>query len=309
MRVAIALMAVGFMLALAAIVIQVTRAEDGPPPAASGAVLVGAGDIAECQTEGDEATAALLDEVVEDHPDAAIFTTGDNAYPDGAYDEFVDCYGPSWGRHRSRTRPAVGNHEFKQTKARGYSRYWGPAGGEFDRYYYSYDLADWHVVVLNSECHRVGCDFNSDDGEQVEWLEADLSASDAGCTIAIWHHPRWSSGRYSNDNDYDTFWEVLHDHGVEIVLNGHEHIYERFEPMDPAGDLDETGGITQFTVGTGGGNLRRIEDIKPHSAARGTEHGVLKLTLKSGEYEWEFLHVAGGQFSDSGTGTCHGANG
>ena len=252
------------MLALAAIVIDQTRHE-GDPPAAIGAVFVGAGDIAECETEGDEETAALLDDVVEDHPDAVVFTTGDNAYPDGSYDDYVDCYGPSWGRHKSRTRPAVGNHEFKQTRAGGYNRYWGAAGGEFDLYYYSYDVAEWHIVVLNSECHRVGCDFNSEDGDQVEWLEADLAASSANCTIAIWHHPRWSSGRYSNDDEYDTFWEVLHNHGVEIVLNGHEHLYERFEPMNPAGDLDAKGGITQFTVGTG---RRQPSPVREHQAAQ-----------------------------------------
>jgi hypothetical protein len=305
-RLLITLMAAGLVLAVTAVLIRMARDEGPPPPDAIGAVLVGAGDIAECGTEGDEATASLLDEVVEQHPDAVVFTTGDNAYPDGSYDEYVECYGPSWGRHKSRTRPAVGNHEFKQTKAEGYNRYWRAAGGEFDLYYYSYDVAEWHIVVLNSECHRVGCEFNSEDGDQVEWLEADLAASDAACTIAIWHHPRWSSGRYSNDADYDTFWEVLHDHGVEIVLNGHDHLYERFEPMNPDGELDTEAGITQFTVGTGGGNLRGFEDLKPHSAARASEHGVLKLTLHSGEYAWDFLPVEGGNFTDSGTATCHG---
>jgi acid phosphatase type 7 len=275
-------------------------------PATDEVVFVGAGDIAECPTSDDEATAEILDEVVAEEPEAVVFTTGDNAYQDGSYQEYLDCYGPSWGRHKERTRPAVGNHEFKQTQAEGYHRYWGDAGGPFDLYYYSFDLSDdWHVVVLNSECHRVGCEFDSDDGEQVEWLERDLEDSDAACTIAIWHHPRWSSGRYGNDPEYDTFWEVLYDHGAEIVLNGHEHLYERFEPMAPDGTLDHERGIRQFTVGTGGGNLREFRDLARNSAARGSEHGVLQLTLGDRSYRWEFLAVEGASLTDSGSGTCH----
>jgi len=280
----------------------------GSPSASSpsdGTVFVGAGDIAECPTQGDEETAALLDAVVAEDPDAVVYTTGDNVYPDGSYQEYLDCYEPSWGRHKDRTRPAVGNHEFKQTKAEGYNEYWGDRGGPFDLYYYSYDVEGWHVVVLNSECHRVGCEFASDDGDQVEWLEADLEASDARCTIAIWHHPRWSSGRYSNDADYDTFWRVLYDHGAEIVLNGHEHLYERFEPMSPDGEIDEARGIRQFTVGTGGGNLRGFRDIKPNSVARGSEHGILQLNLEGDGYHWQFLSVEDAGFTDSGSGTCH----
>ncbi|MDQ4035462.1 MAG: metallophosphoesterase, partial [Chloroflexota bacterium] len=268
-------------------------------------VLVGAGDIAECSANGDEQTAAILDAVVEEHPEAIVFTTGDGAYQDGSEEEYHTCYGPSWGRHKDRTRPAVGNHDFKQRQASGYHAYYGDRGGEFDLYYYSYDINGWHIVVLNSECHRVGCDFDSDDGEQVEWLAADLAASDASCTIAMWHHPRWSSGRYSNDVDYDRIWEVLYEHGVEIVLNGHEHLYERFEPMNPDGELDENRGIRQFIVGTGGGNLRDFENIQPNSAARGVDHGVLRLDLRQTSYDWEFMPVAGGTFTDAGSGRCH----
>lgn len=268
-------------------------------------MFVGAGDIAECPTQGDERTAELLDEIVAEHPETVVYTTGDNAYQDGSYQEYLDCYGPSWGRHKDRTYPAVGNHEFKQTKAEGYHEYWGERGGPFDLYYYSYDVADWHIIVLNSECHRVGCEFNSEDGDQVEWLEADLEASDARCTIALWHTPRWSSGRYANDPEYGTFWRVLYKHGVEIVLNGHEHLYERFEPMDPAGDVDEARGIQQFTVGTGGGNLRGFRDLHANSAARGSEHGVLQFELAPDGYAWEFLAVDGADFTDAGSATCH----
>jgi len=277
----------------------------GIVPSSDARVFVGAGDIAECPTQADEATAALLDEIVAEHPDAAVYTTGDNAYQGGSYREYLTCYEPSWGRHKDRTRPAVGNHDFKPTKAEGYHEYWGEAGGPFDLYYYSYDLGGWHIVVLNSECHRVGCEFGSDDGEQVEWLEADLEASSARCTIAIWHAPRWSSGRYANDPEYDTFWRVLYDGGAEIVLNGHEHLYERFEPMSPDGGIDDARGIRQFTVGTGGGNLRGFQDIQPTSAARGSEHGVLRLDLRSDGYDWRFVAVEGAELTDAGSANCH----
>ena len=293
--------------------LQATSAPSIPPSASitsdgitsDSIVFVGAGDIAECPTQGDEQTAELIDEVVADHPDAVVFTTGDNAYDGGSLEEYEACYGPSWGRHKDRTHPAVGNHDFRQTKAAGYSEYWGDAAGPFDLYYYSYDLGDWHVVVLNSECHRVGCEFDSGDGDQVEWLEADLEASAARCTIAIWHHPRWSSGRYGTDEEYDTFWRVLYDHGAEIVLNGHEHLYERFEPLNPDGDVDEARGIHQFTVGTGGANLRRFHEIERHSAARSSEHGILQLTLEGDGFDWEFVPVEGASFADSGSGSCH----
>jgi acid phosphatase type 7 len=273
-------------------------------PFAVQGVMVGAGDIAQCPTDDDEATASLLDDVVREYSEAIVFTTGDNVYPDGAYREFVDCYDPSWGRHKERTRPAVGNHDFRQTKAEGYHQYWGDQGGEFDRYYYSYDIADWHVVVLNSGCHRVGCELGSEDGEQAEWLVQDLEESGARCTVAVWHHPRWSSGRYENNPDYSGFWEILHDHGAEIVLNGHEHFYERFEPMNAEGNRDDAGGIRQFTIGTGGGELREPESVEANSVVRLAKHGVLKLTLGDGRYEWDFLSVDG-SVPDRGSGVCH----
>ena len=158
-----------------------TMPEASGTPTSSGdaRVLVGAGDIATCPGEGDEETAELLDEVVADWPDAVVFTTGDNVYPGGAIEEYRECFEPTWGRHRARTRPAVGNHDFGETKAAGYHEYWGERGGEFDQYYYSYDVGAWHIVVLNSECHRVGCDLDSPDGAQAEWLIEDLEASDA----------------------------------------------------------------------------------------------------------------------------------
>lgn len=294
------------LVATGVVVYIVDRGRPADAPATTPAVLVGAGDIAECSTEGDEATAALIDTVVAEHPNAVVFTAGDNVYQTGLDEEFAQCYDPSWGRHKVRTRPAVGNHDFGERMGGGYARYFGEAGGPFDRYYYSYELGGWQIIVLNSECHRVGCSLDDSDGDQAEWLAAELAGSDARCTLAIWHHPRWSSGRYGNNSDYGVFWDLLYEASAEIVVNGHEHLYERLAPLSPDGDVDQARGIRQFTVGTGGGNLRGFQEdeILPASEARGTDHGVLKLTLFPDRYDWEFIPVEGATFTDSGSGTC-----
>ena len=308
-RLIILLLLIGLLTVTVLLVVNNRAPQPATPPLTGDepAVLVGAGDIAECGTEGDEATAALIDGVIAEHPDAVVFTSGDNAYDGGLPEEFDECYEPSWGRFKDRTRPAVGNHEFGARKAGGYSDYFGEAAGEFDEYYYSYELGGWHIVVLNSECHRVGCEPGSSDGEQAEWLEADLAASDASCTLAIWHHPRWSSGRYGINDEVAWFWEALYAEGAEVIINGHEHLYERFEPLNPAGDVDAQRGLLQITAGTGGGNLRDFDeqDILATSVARGLDWGVLQLTLQQDRYEWQFLPVKGASFTDSGSGTCH----
>ncbi|MDP8977364.1 MAG: metallophosphoesterase [Actinomycetota bacterium] len=263
------------------------------------AVLVGAGDIAECDSEGDEATAALLDDI-----DGTVFTTGDNAYPDGSAEDFTQCYGPSWGRHRERTRPALGNHEYYTDGASAYFDYFGRAAGEPGRGWYSYDLAGWHVVVLNSLCWEVGgCE---PDSPQQRWLRADLAASDARCTVAVWHHPRFSSGDYGDDDTYRPIWEALYDHGVELVLNGHEHFYERLAPLTPAGRRDDGRGIRQITVGTGGGELRDAGRPRPHSQRRiSGEYGVLRLRLSPDRYAWRFVPTDDDAPTDTGSSACH----
>jgi acid phosphatase type 7 len=267
-------------------------------------VLLAAGDIAECDRLGDEATAELLDA----YPDATIATLGDNAYPEGTLQQFVECYEPSWGRHKERTRPAVGNHDHSTKDAAGHFEYFGEAAGEFDKYYYGYDLGDWHVVVLNSDCWRVG-GCNPDD-PQGQWLEEELAASPAQCTLAYWHRPPFSSGRYGDRKDtarVQPLWEMIYDMGVDVLLTGHEHSYERFAPMNGSGERDDERGVRLFVVGTGGGNLRNFAgDPLPTTEVRNSETwGVLKLTLKSAGYDWEFVPVEGGTFADSGSGSCH----
>lgn len=272
----------------------------GRAPAAGQAfpVLVGAGDIADCQSPGDEATARLLDAIP-----GTVFTTGDNAYESGTDQEFSDCYHPSWGRHRARTRPAPGNHDYGTPGAAGYFRYFGAAAGDPRRGYYSYDLGGWHVVVLNSNCRLMGCGADS---AQVRWLRADLETHPAQCTVAYWHHPRFSSGPHGDAPDMAAIWQVLYDAGVDLALTGHDHLYERFAPQDPLARLDPARGIRQITVGTGGRSHYEIRRVAPNSEARNTDtFGVLKLVLEPARYSWEFIPQRGKTFRDSGATACH----
>ncbi len=176
-------------------------------------VLVGAGDIAGCSWNRDEMTAQLLDAIP-----GTVFALGDNAYPDGTNRDYADCYDPTWGCHKARTRPATGNHEYITPGAAGYYNYFGPAAGEPGKGYYSYDVGEWHVIVLDSECGFVGrCDAGSPQGR---WLQADLATNGRRCTVAMWHRPRFSSISGSNAQFRD-FWKVLYDAGAELVLDGH----------------------------------------------------------------------------------------
>jgi hypothetical protein len=266
------------------------------PPVAT---LVGAGDIASCSSSGDEATATLLDSIP-----GTIFTTGDNAYESGSATEFNNCWNPSWGRHKARVRPVVGNHEYGTSGASGYFNYFGATAGKAGQGWYSYDLATWHVVVLNSNCSVVSCAAGS---AQEKWLRADLAASPAVCTVALWHHPRFSSGTHGNDLSVQALWNALYDYGADVVLNGHDHTYERFAPQRPDGTLDNAFGIRQFVIGAGGKTHYAFNAIKPNSEARNnTVFGVLRLTLRGGSYDFRFVPEAGGAYTDSGSGTCHG---
>lgn len=262
-------------------------------------VLVGAGDIADCKTiTGAEATARLLDSIP-----GTVFTLGDHAYPDGTARQFADCYDPTWGRHRARTRPAAGNHDYHTPGAASYFAYFGAVAGEPGKGYYSYDLGAWHVVVLNSNCDEVGCEAGS---VQERWLRADLSAHRTACSVAYWHRPRFSSGRHGGGLEMAALWQALYEAGVELAISGHDHDYERFAPQDAAGNLDREHGMRQLVAGTGGKKTRRPSETEPNSEVRATGvFGVLKLTLSPGRYAWEFVPIPGETFKDSGTGTCH----
>jgi calcineurin-like phosphoesterase family protein len=297
--------------------------ETTPPPAAapaaqvalSGAsVLIGAGDIAVCNSSGDEATAALMDSVLRADSAAKVhdeaFTLGDNAYPDGSTSDFALCFAPSWGDSAKlimkNIRPAPGNHEHLSTGAAPYYQYFGSRVGSSSKGYYSYDVGAWHAIVLNSEI-MVNVGFTDAERKaQEDWLAQDLKSHTQLCTVAYWHNPRFSSGWHGTDPRLGMFWQILYDGGADLILNGHDHDYERFLPQTPAGIVDSVRGLTEIIVGTGGGELRGYPGtFAAHSATRIQGHyGVLKLTLGAAEWRSAFLDVNGRVWDQTG-GKCH----
>jgi acid phosphatase type 7 len=256
-------------------------------------VFVGAGDIALCTAYGNhEATARLLDAI-----GGTVFALGDNAYMSGTAEEYRDCYDRTWGRHRSRTRPVPGNHEYESPQATPYFDYFGPNAGPHGLGYYSFNLGAWHLVSLNSNVPV------SAGSAQAAWLRADLAANRTRCTLAYWHHPRFSSGRHGNEERMREFWQILYEAGAEIVLSAHDHTYERFAPQDPDGFPDNDHGMRQFVVGTGGARPYPFVNIRTNSEVRLSTLGVLKLTLSGSGYDWEFVSTSGS--GDSGSGSCH----
>jgi len=263
------------------------------------AVLVGAGDIADCASGGDEATAKLLD-----HLDGTVFTLGDNAYDFGSAAEFRRCYAPGWGRQLDRTKPVPGNHDYMTRGAAGYFGYFGSAAGDPATGWYAYDLGAWRVYVLNSDCALIGgCDTGS---PQERWLRQDLAANPRSCVLAMWHHPRFSSGMHGSDPITADLWRDLYDADAELILNGHDHDYERFAPQTPAGRPDAQRGIVEMVVGTGGRSHYEFGRIRANSLVRdNSTYGVVRLVLSDGGWSFEFVPVAGGTFTETGRGTCH----
>lgn len=268
-----------------------------PTPTPTPETLVGAGDIASCTSEADEATARLLDGIP-----GTVFTAGDNVYEDGAAREFAACYAPTWGRHLARTRPSTGNHDYNTPSAQGYFRYFGTAAGDPRTGYYSYELGSWHVVVLNSNCATVGgCQRGS---PQERWLREDLAAANARCIAAYWHHPLFSSGPHGPYAPMRDLWSALDEFGAEIVISGHDHLYERFTPQDALGRAGADG-IRQFVVGTGGRELYPVALRAANSEVVNAEtFGVLRLTLEMDRYAWQFVPVPGSTFTDTGSARC-----
>jgi protocatechuate 3,4-dioxygenase beta subunit len=272
------------------------------PPGAS-VVFVGAGDISDCGNDNDAATAALITAI----PSVPVFTLGDNAYPNGASADYNNCYNPTWGAFKSRTHPSAGNHEYDvSSTAAAYFAYFGSAAGQAGLGYYSFDLGSWHVVVLNS---NIATDVGS---PQEVWLKADLAAHPSLCTLAYWHHPLYSSigGTPGTSGAVITsarpLWDDLYAAGADLVLNGHRHVYERLAPMKPDGSADPVRGIRTIIAGTGGESGGDLTNIFPTSEVRnGQTFGVLKLTLSTGSYSWQFIGVPGSTFTDSGTNSCH----
>lgn len=272
------------------------------------AVVVAAGDIA-CPAERPvtdrtcqhRATADLIAGL---RPDA-VLALGDLQYEKGELADFQSSYGPTWGRFAEITYPAPGNHEYRTAGAAGYFDYFGLRAGKPDAGWYSVDIAGWHVVVLNSECEQIGgCGRDSD---QRRWLIEDLAANPTRCSLAVWHQARFSSGEKHGDNrEYSQLWQDLQDANAELVLNGHDHTYERFGPQRADGTADPKRGVVAFVVGTGGKELRGFGPPRSNSIVRSdATFGVLELTLRSEGYSWRFVGLPGSTFSDEGSAACH----
>ncbi len=258
---------------------------------------MGAGDIGDCANEGGrwaEATARLLDRI----PDSTVFAAGDLAYFDGSAERFTNCYQSRWGRHRGRTRPAPGNHEYVSAGASPYYSYFGAASGTFGSGFYSYDLGNWHVISLNSNIS------DAQGSTQWQWLREDLTENRPRCTLAYWHHPRFSSGP-TGGGFMTEAWRLLHELGADVILNAHDHGYERFAPQDGEGRRDPNNGMREFVVGTGGAPLYPFQALKPGSEARASSYGVIKLTLRESSYDWAFVQADTDAILDSGTDRCH----
>lgn len=281
-----------------------------PPRDPDAAVVVAVGDIAECPGGHQAETAALTARIAPD----AVLTLGDTVYPNGTLDEFVDCYGATWGQFRRITRAAVGNHEYHSPHAGPFYAYFCGSTGEPFHGYTSFDIGRWHAVVLNSNCgpdldlpdgtkgEFGGCDADS---PQAQWLAADLEAHPTQCTLAMAHHPRWSSGPYGNQDHMRALFRVLHAHGVDLALSGHAHSYERFAPMDADGQRDDARGVSLFVVGTGGKELVPFQHDADNSVARtDATFGVLRLTLRADRAEFAYLDIDGHEV-DRGEVPCH----
>lgn len=268
-------------------------------PAPSPVSVVAAGDIATCATNADSQTARLVARIR-----GTVLALGDNAYNRGTAREYAACYGPTWGRERARTRPVPGNHEYGTARAAGYTGYFGRSARPDGETWYAFDLGAWRVIALDSNCGQVGgCGTDSPQGR---WLSAELAANPRTCTLAFFHHPRFSSGFHGDQGAVAPFWNLLYAGGADLIVNGHDHDYERFAPQDPNGLADPKSGIREIVVGTGGAALRPFAGRQPNSEVRNaTTHGVLRLTLSAGGYAWSFVPVAGATFSDAGQGVCH----
>jgi hypothetical protein len=268
--------------------------------AGAAVTLIAAGDIGRCDSTLDDATGALAASL-----QGVVATLGDTAYPDGTTQQLEECFGGSWGAVKDRIRFAVtGNHDVHTDDGAPLQAYMGSAAVRDGRTWFSEDLGAWHVVVLDGNCGFFG-DSCASESEQVRWLSDDLATSDARCTLALMHQPRFSSGEHGDDWAMGALWDALYTADAELVLAGHDHDYERFAPQAPDGTLDEARGISEIIVGTGGADLEAFRGSRPNSVvAINDANGVLELTLAAGSWSFRFVDVAG-ETRDAGSGTCH----
>jgi Calcineurin-like phosphoesterase len=266
-------------------------------------LLAVAGDISRCTNDNDEATASLLDDLFVDRS-GVVGVLGDSAYPNGTTAEFAQCYDPTWGRHRVRTRAAVGNHEYNTSNAKAYWDYFGAKAGRRHDGWYAFDLGSWRIIVINSNCSEIGgCSATSPEGR---WLAGELADHPTECAAVMMHHPRFSSGaEHGDDPTMGPLWDQFYAGGVDLVLSGHDHNYERLARLDPDGHVDSEAGIRSLIVGTGGTPLRPTDGPRPHSKSLiDDRYGVLALHLGEHGYDYEFVTTVGGAVADSGHGSC-----
>ncbi len=286
-------------------IFSLTGGQGGEPsiPEAEPAVLIGAGDINVCGQGGDTATAALVENLLDRYPGAQVFTAGDNVQIMGAAEEYSQCFDPTWGRFKDRIHPSPGNHDWFVEDGAPYFAYFGEAAGPPGLGYYSYDLGDWHIVSLNSNCGDAGCDEGS---AQAEWLRENLRENDKSCTLLYWHHPLWSSGYVEINPAGMAFWRIASAFKADVVVNGHEHHYERFAPLGPSGRLDNVSGMRPFIVGTGGAWLFEFgQPLITNEVRDNTTTGVILFFLYPGRYTWQFVPTEKDGFTDQGSGMCH----
>ncbi|MHB8060370.1 MAG: metallophosphoesterase family protein [Gaiellaceae bacterium] len=290
------------VLALAAVFLIVLIGGAAPTGAAKApraqVILLAAGDIGDCTSDGARQTGRLI----ASRP-GTVAAIGDTAYPYGSSSDFARCYQPAWGSFKARTRPAIGNHEYYSENGAPYFAYFGrkaasPGG------YYSYRLGRWHIVALNSNCDKIGgCGAGS---VQLRWLKNDLARHPARCTLAYWHHARFSSGMHGSFEPMQPIWATLVKAGADIALTGHDHDYERYAPLNAAGKIDWKHGMREFVVGTGGGPLRPVTGKTVGSRkAIAFRWGVLRLKLGADRAYWRFLSTPNGRVLDSGSSGCH----
>ncbi len=284
----------------------VAAGDIGCDPASSG-FNGGLGSASSCRQR------ATSDVVVNANP-AAVLTLGDNVYECGSTTAFAQSFDPSWGRMKPVIHPALGNHEYTSSgtgctsTASGYFNYFGATAGDPTKGYYSYDIGSWHLIAMNANCAKVGGCGAGQPEEQ--WLRADLAAHANQCVLAYWHQPHFTSGPHGNDdgghNPTGAFWQALYDYHADVVLNGHDHDYERFAPQTPGGAPDTQFGIREFVVGTGGKSQTSFSTVQPNSEIRSSgTFGVLQLTLHPTSYDWRFVPEAGKSFGDAGSTACH----
>jgi hypothetical protein len=246
-----------------------------------------------------DATAGLLKRADVDR----VVALGDNQYEAATLADYRASYARSWGSLKSITYPVAGNHEYYTRGAAAYFQYFGRVAGKPKQGWYSFDVGAWHLIALNSNCNDVGCFAGSD---QEKWLRDDLAAHETKCTLAFWHSPLFSSGPEAENRSVRPLWNVLYAAGVDVILNAHNHNYERFAPQDPVGRLDATRGIREFVVGTGGDNLQGFPNVHPNSEVRIRDtFGVLLMRLGTKGYEWRFTPELPDGPTDAGSAPCH----